>query len=58
MPAPMPKGGFNVFRVSDEAEFNRLGKSINMRGRDGTNNSSDSVEANLLYEILKVLKRK
>jgi hypothetical protein len=50
------RSGFNVFKVHDDVDFNRVGKSIHMRGRDGTNSSTDSVEANLLYEILKVLK--
>ena len=54
----MPKRGFNVFAMRDESDINRLGKKIMIKGRDGTFQETDSVEANLLYEILKQLKRK
>ena len=57
MPTPL-KSGFNVFAYSDEITVNRIGKKINIRGRDGTFQESDTVEANLLFEILKQLKRK
>ena len=52
------KTGFNVFSVSDEITFNRLGKKIYAKGKDGTFTDSDTVEANLLFEILKALKKK
>ena len=52
-----PKRGFNVFSFSDEITVNRIGKKVNIKGRDGTYNETDSVEANLLFEILKVLKK-
>lgn len=50
--------GFNVFSFSDEIAVNRTGKTIFIKGRDGTNQSSDSVESNLLFEILKALRKK
>ena len=53
-----PKKGFNVFSVSDDIAFNRIGKKIIAKGRDGTFTESDTVEANLLFEILKALKKK
>ena len=52
------KSGFNIFSYSDEITISRLGKDVQIKGRDGTNNKSDTVEANLLYEILKALKAK
>ena len=55
---PDPKRGFNVFTMQDDVSFSRLGKRVSVKGRDGTYQESDSVEANLLYEILKVLKKK
>ena len=52
------KTGFNVFSYSDEISVSRLGKKVMVKGRDGTFQETDSVEANLLFEILKVLKKK
>ena len=49
---------FNVFKFSDEIDINRVGKKIVIKGRDGTFQESDSVDSNLLFEILKVLKKK
>lgn len=54
----MPKRGFNVFAMRDEIDINRLGKKIMIKGRDGTFQETDSVEANILYEILKELRKK
>lgn len=51
------KSGFNVFSLSDEIQVSRLGKRVQIKGRDGTFTDSDTVEANLLYEILKALKK-
>lgn len=50
--------GFNIFAYADDISVSRLGKKVQIKGRDGTFQDSDSVEANLLYEILKELKRK
>jgi hypothetical protein len=50
--------GFNVFSFQDEIQINRIGKKVQVKGRDGTFQETDSVEANLLYEILKQLKKK
>ena len=50
--------GFNVFTVSDEVHFNRLGTKVYAKGRDGKFVDSESVEANLLFEILKALRKK
>lgn len=49
---------FSVFSYNDEITVTRLGKSVSIRGRDGTTNSSDTVESNLLFEILKELRKK
>ena len=56
--AELPRKGFDVFAVHDDIQVRRIGKSVMIRGVDNTSNSSDSVEANLLFEILKALKRK
>ena len=56
--AELPRKGFDVFAVHDDIQVRRIGKSVTVRGVDNTMNSSDSVEANLLFEILKALKRK
>lgn len=50
--------GFDVFKVNQPAEYSRAGKTISIKGHDGTNTSTDSVEANLLFDILNVLKAK
>ena len=57
MEQPKPRSGFNVFSFSDEITVNRIGKKVNIKGSDGSFTDSDSVEANLLFEILKVLKK-
>ena len=51
------KTGFNVFSVHDEVSFNRLGRKIYVKGRDGTQSDSDTVEANLLFELLKAIRK-
>lgn len=56
MPAPIER--YNMFRFQDEITVSRMGKKVIVKGRDGTSSDSDSVEANLLFEILKTLKRK
>ena len=55
---PLQKQGFNVFSIQDEVVFSRLGKKVSVKGRDGTFADTDSVEANLLYEILKEMRKK
>jgi len=55
--ADLPRKGFDVFAVHDDIQVKRLGKSVMIRGVDNTTNSSDSVEANLLFEILKALRK-
>ena len=52
------KTGFSVFSYADEISVSRLGKKVMIKGRDGTFQETDSVEANLLFEILKVLRKK
>lgn len=49
---------FSMFTMSDDIVVNRSGKRIMVRGRDGTFEESSTVEANLLFEILKALKKK
>ena len=49
--------GFNIFAVQDEITVSRVGKKVMVKGRDGTFQETDSVEANLLFEILKVLRK-
>ena len=56
--ADMPKRGFDVFSNSDEVQINRLGKNVMVKCRDGSFTESNTAEANLLFEILKALKRK
>ena len=51
------KKGFDVFSVYDEVTFNRIGKRVMVKGRDGTFQESESVEANLLFEILQQIKK-
>ena len=58
MQTPYEKRPFSVFSVSDEITVNRVGKRVTIKGRDGTFTDSDSVESNLLFEILKQLKKK
>ena len=55
---PDLKRGFDVFSIHDDVTFSRLGKKVAVRGRDGTFQETESVEANLLLEILKELRRK
>lgn len=55
---PEPKRGFDIFSVSDDIQVNRLGKRVIVKGRDGTFTESDTVESNLLFEILKTLRNK
>lgn len=50
--------GFNVFAVNDPVTFNRVGKKVIAKSKDGTFTESDSVEANLLFEMLKELRKK
>ena len=50
--------GFDIFAAADEVRVNRLGKDVQVQTRDGGFVTSNSVEANLLFEILKVLKKK
>lgn len=50
--------GFSVFQIQDDVDFSRVGKSVSVKGRDGTFNQTDSVEANLLYAILQELRKK
>ena len=54
---PPPKRGFNIFTYADDVKFSRAGKKVTVRGVDNTSADSDSVEANLLYEILKTLRK-
>ena len=50
--------GFDVFAQTDDVEINRFGKNVMIKGRDGTFVESNTAEANLLFEILKALRRK
>ena len=50
--------GFDVFSRFNTVNYNRLGKKVMVKGQDGTSQDSDSVEANLLYDILLELKKK
>ena len=42
----------------DEINVTRAGKNVMVKGLDGTFEESATVEANLLYEILKELRKK
>lgn len=57
MPEERPKA-YSIFSVSDEITVNRIGAKVTIKSRDGSFRDSDSVESNLLFEILKVLKKK
>ena len=49
---------FDMFTVHDEVQVNRIGKKITVRVlRDGSFVDSDTAEANLLFEILRQLKK-
>lgn len=56
--AEIPKRGFDVFSNHDDIQVNRLGKNVMIKARDGSFSDSTSVEANLLFEILKALRKK
>jgi len=49
--------GFNIFQANDTVTFSRHGTKMIVRGRDNVSAESGSVEANLLYEILRELKK-
>lgn len=51
------KRGFSAFSKNEDVIYNRMGKKITARGLDGQFTDSDSVEANLLFDILKELKK-
>lgn len=52
----MPIGGFD--KLFSEAQILRKGSVVQVRNRQGGYKESDSVEANILYEILMQLKKK
>lgn len=60
MPTPYERRpvSFSMFSYSDDISVSRLGKKVMVKGRDGTFQETDSVEANLLFEILKTLRKK
>ena len=49
---------FDPRKMFTEAMVNRKGKTIEVRTRDGQLLESDSIEANLLFEILQQLKKR
>lgn len=44
--------------IHDTVSISRFGKKVYVRGKDGTFQESDSVEANILYEILELTRAK
>ena len=56
--ADLPKRGFDIFSYDDSVKVSRMGTSVKVIGREGQNVDSNSVEANLLFEILKALRAK
>lgn len=58
MAEPRKLTGFSIFGFSDEITINRVGKTVHIKGRDGAMQSSDSVESNILFEILKEMRKK
>jgi len=44
--------------IHDAVVISRFGKKVYVKGRDGTFQESDSVEANILYEILQLTRAK
>lgn len=55
---PPARKGFDVFNYRDDVQVSRLGMKVQVKGRDGSFTESNSAEANLLYEILKALRKK
>lgn len=49
--------GFDVFKIHQDVTFSRLGAKVSVKGNDGTFQEATTVEANLLYDILKELRR-
>ena len=56
MPDPQRKP-YSLFQVNQEVNYNRVGKTVYAKGLDGTNQQSDSIEANLLLDILRELRK-
>lgn len=57
MPETHPKG-FNIFSYHEEIVVSRVGKNVTIKTRDGAFQQSDTVTDNLLFEILKALRKK
>ena len=49
--------GYNVFAPQQKIAVNRVGKKVIVKGLDGTFQETDSVEANLLFEILQEMRK-
>ena len=56
--ADLNRRPFSIFSRMDEINVTRAGKNVMVKGLDGTFEESATVEANLLYEILKELRKK
>lgn len=56
--AEQQKKNYYPLANQDEVTFSRMGKIVYVKGNDGVFQESDSVEANLLLEILKELRSK
>ena len=57
MPLPALRKGFDVFAVADDVKINRLGTRVFVKAADGQFKDADTVEANILLEILKELRK-
>lgn len=58
MPEAQRRPVFSVFQVNQSANYNRVGKQVWVKTQDGASNYSDTVEANLLLDILTELRKK
>ena len=55
---PIVKPKISVSDIHDTIAISRFGKKVYVKGKDGSFQESDSVEANLLFEILQETKKK
>lgn len=59
MPQDKRLTGFNIFEYQEQVKISRIGNRVTVSSvKDNSFTDSNSVEANLLYEILKALKKK
>lgn len=57
-PEPLPRKPYSMFSQFEHVKITRMGRKVTVRANDGTFQESDSVESNLLYDILNELRKK